>query len=76
VVVLYGTGEGVAGLPISVRIGDFPAEILYAGGVAGYPGLLQINARVPAGYVAPGTLGVTVTVGQASSQPGVTIAVN
>jgi uncharacterized protein (TIGR03437 family) len=72
---LYGTGEGIAGLPVAVRIGGYTAEVLYAGGVAGYPGLFQINARIPSGYMAPGILSVSVTVGLAESPPGVTIAV-
>jgi len=72
---LYGTGEGVAGLPVSVRIGAYPAEVLYAGEVVGYPGLFQINVRVPAGYMAPGILSVVLTVGGAASQTGVTVAV-
>jgi len=76
IVVLYGTGEGVTGSPVSVTIGGYTAEMLYAGPVAGYPGLLQINARIPAGYVPPGNLSVVLTVGQALSQAGVTIAVN
>lgn len=75
VVTLYGTGEGVSGLPISVRLGDYLAEVLYAGPVDGYPGLLQVNARVPAGYIVPGNMSVIITVGQAFSQAGVTIAV-
>ncbi|MGD1092728.1 MAG: hypothetical protein ABSB35_12160 [Bryobacteraceae bacterium] len=76
VIALYGTGEGVSGAPISVQIGGYPSDVLYAGPVAGFPGLLQVNARIPAGYIAPGNLAVTITVGQVSSQPGVTIAVN
>jgi uncharacterized protein (TIGR03437 family) len=72
---LYGTGEGVAGLPVSVRIGGYAAEVVYSGAVAGYPGLFQINVRVPAGYVAPGILNVVWMVGDAASQPDVTIAV-
>ncbi len=74
VIVLYGTGQGVSGLPVSVQIGGYPAEVLYAGPVTGYPGLLQINALIP-GSVAPGNVSVSFAVGQASSQPGVTIAV-
>ena len=73
---LYGTGEGIAGLPVAVRIGGYAAEVLYAGAVAGYPGLFQVNVRVPAGYVAPGILSVVCTIGDAASQPGVTIAVD
>jgi uncharacterized protein (TIGR03437 family) len=75
-IVLYGTGEGVSGAPVSVQIGGYPSGVLYAGPVAGFPGLLQINAVIPAGYVAPGNLNVIVTVGQVSSQAGVTVAVN
>jgi uncharacterized protein (TIGR03437 family) len=72
---LYGTGEGIAGLPASVLIGGYSAEVLYSGAVAGYPGLFQINVRVPSGYVAPGILSVVWTEGEAASQPDVTIAV-
>ena len=38
--------------------------------------VLQINARVPAGFVPTGILAVELTVGLARSQPGVTLAVN
>jgi len=76
VVALYGTGGGVTGLPATVTVGGYAAEVLYQGPVAGYPGLLQINVQVPAGYVPPGNLSVVITIGQASSQPGVTIAVD
>ncbi|HWZ34388.1 MAG TPA: IPT/TIG domain-containing protein [Bryobacteraceae bacterium] len=76
IVVFFGTGEGVASSPISVSIGGYSADVLYAGPVTGYPGLLQINARVPAGYVPPGILEVLVYAGLTPSQPGVTLAVN
>jgi len=72
---LYGTGEGIAGLPVSVRIGGYAAEVLYADEVAEYPGLFLINVRVPSGYAAPGILSVIWTVGDAVSQPDVTIVV-
>jgi uncharacterized protein (TIGR03437 family) len=74
VIVLYGTGQGVSGQPVSVQIGGQAAEVLYAGPVAGYPGLLQINAVIP-GSVSPGNVGVSISAGAASSQPGVGIAV-
>ena len=74
-IVLYGTGEGVSGLPVSVSIGNTSAQVSYAGPVAGYPGLLQINATVPGGYLAPGNLAVVVTVGESASQAGIAIAV-
>ncbi|HEX5432334.1 MAG TPA: hypothetical protein VFW83_10220 [Bryobacteraceae bacterium] len=71
IVSLYGTGLGAAGLPVSVSMGGDSAQVLYAGPVAGDPGLFQINARIPSGYLAPGRLSVTVAAGAASSQPGV-----
>jgi uncharacterized protein (TIGR03437 family) len=74
VIVLYGTGQGALAQPVSVQIGGQAAEVLYAGPVAGYPGLLQINAVIP-GSVAPGNISVSIAVGAASSQPGVVIAV-
>jgi uncharacterized protein (TIGR03437 family) len=73
---LYATGEGIMGAAPKVRIGGYTAEVLYSGEVAGYPGLFQINVRIPAGLLAPGSQDVVVTVGEAASQEGVRIAVN
>lgn len=76
---IEGRGAGwpapVPVLPVSVRIGDYPAEILYAGEAPGFAGLLQVNARVPAGFAPPGVLQVTLQVGTAASPAGVTVAV-
>jgi uncharacterized protein (TIGR03437 family) len=91
IVVLYATGEGqtnpggVTGKPasapypapvlaVSLAIGGQPAEILYAGSAPGYAGLMQVNARVPE-RVEAGPQPVELTVGEAKSQPGVTVAV-
>jgi uncharacterized protein (TIGR03437 family) len=76
IVVLYGTGLGVVAQPVSVQISGNAADVLYAGAVAAYPGLFQVNARVPAGYLNPGIVSVSVSVGQAGSQAGVTVAIN
>jgi len=64
-------------LPVSVEIGGVAAEVRYAGGAPGLvAGVIQINAQVPS-TVAPGnTVPVVVKVGQASSQTGVTVAIN
>jgi uncharacterized protein (TIGR03437 family) len=75
VVVLYATGEGISQLPVAVTVAGFPAEVQYAGAAPGYPGLMQLNVRLPSAYAPPGVLPVTLTVGSAASQPGVTIAV-
>jgi uncharacterized protein (TIGR03437 family) len=76
IVVLYGTGQGISGLPVSVTVGGYATNVLYAGPVAGYPGLWQLNVQMPAGYVAPGTMAVIVNVGGASSQVGVFLTLN
>ncbi len=75
VVSLFGTGEGVTGLPFSVSIGGYAATILYAGPSGSYPGMFQINAELPTGYFSPGTWPVVVDVGTFSTQSGLTITV-
>jgi uncharacterized protein (TIGR03437 family) len=61
-------------LPVTVRIGGYPADVVYAGAAPGFSGLLQLNVRVPAGFLAPGIQPATVQIGNAVSQPGVTVA--
>jgi uncharacterized protein (TIGR03437 family) len=73
IIVLYATGEGQNIESISLTIGGNLAELLYAGHAPGFPGLMQINARVPAGST--GTVPVILGIGAAVSQTGVTIAV-
>jgi uncharacterized protein (TIGR03437 family) len=59
-----------------VTIGGLPAEVLYAGGAPGLvAGLLQVNARVPEGVTAGPAVPITLVVGAAQSQPGVTLVV-
>lgn len=91
VVVLFGTGEGstqpdgVDGklavrplskpvLPVSVQIGGVDARVVYSGAAPGFAGLLQINAVVP-DSVEKGNLPVSIRVGDAVSQTGITLAV-
>ncbi len=63
-------------LPVSVTIGGQAAAVLYAGGAPGLvAGVLQINARVPGGVTSGSAVAVVVTVGSASSQSGVTLAI-
>jgi uncharacterized protein (TIGR03437 family) len=62
-------------LPSSVTIDGLPAAVQYAGPAPGMPaGVVQVNAVVPAGSRS-GDVSVVVTIGNASSQPGVTVAV-
>jgi uncharacterized protein (TIGR03437 family) len=74
IIVLYGTGQGIAGWPVTVQIGGIIADLLYSGPVLGYPGLWQINTRIPATPVTIGAVAVTVIVGNSIS-PTVTIAI-
>ncbi len=63
-------------LPVSLSIGGVDAEVVSYGGVPGaYAGLFQVTARVPAGIDPGDRVSVVLTVGGASSQPGVTMAV-
>jgi uncharacterized protein (TIGR03437 family) len=75
IVLLYATGQGQAPSTVSLKIGQYLAELLYAGPAPGFPGLMQINARVPGGFLPPGVQPVVLSVGSAVSQSGVTIAV-
>jgi uncharacterized protein (TIGR03437 family) len=75
IVILYATGEGNDVSAVSVAIGGYSSDVLYAGQAPGFPGLMQVNARVPGGFAPTGILPVVLTVGNASSQDGVTIAV-
>ena len=59
-------------LPVTLTVGGYPAQILFAGEAAR---LLQINARLPRGFAPTGNVAGVHSVGTVSSQPGVTIAV-
>ncbi len=62
-------------LPVTVRIGGMPAEVLYAGAAPSLvAGVLQVNVRVPEG-VPDGAAEVRLIVGSAESPAGVTVAV-
>ena len=52
IVSIYATGagpvDGSGKTPVSVFFGDYPAEVVASVPLTAYPGLWQINARVPA----------------------------
>ena len=56
-------------LPVILAIAGVNAELLYAGAVPGGVGVLQINARVPAGFVPPGPATVELSVGSFPAPP-------
>jgi uncharacterized protein (TIGR03437 family) len=56
-------------LPISVTIAGISADILFVGGAPGSIGTLQINTRVPGGFVPAGPVSVELQVGAVTSPP-------
>jgi uncharacterized protein (TIGR03437 family) len=91
IVTFYATGDGqlgpdtIDGQPanatptnyqVIVAIGGQYAEILYAGRAPGFIGLMQINARIPAGLTSIGATPITLGILGTPSQDGVTIAIN
>jgi uncharacterized protein (TIGR03437 family) len=75
VIVLFATGQGPDLSNVSLTIGGYSAALPYAGPAPGFPGLMQINAQIPGGFLPPGILPVVLSIGTANSQDGVTIAV-
>lgn len=62
-------------LPVEVTIGGKRAEVIYAGAAPDQvAGMFQVNARIP-GDTPSGEVSVQVKVGEAASQPGITIVV-
>jgi uncharacterized protein (TIGR03437 family) len=61
---------------VTAAIGGVPATVSYAGAAPGnVAGLLQVNVQVPAGTTPGNSVPVQVTIGGATTQAGVTIAV-
>ena len=62
-------------LPVTVQIGGQEAQVNYAGAATSFvAGVLQVNVQIPAG-VPSGNVPVVLKVGDASSQAGVTVAI-
>ena len=76
VVSIYATGQGSSSNSVSMSIAGYDAPILYAGAAPGFPGLMQINAQIPEGFLPPGIQAVVLAVEGVSSQAGVTIAIH
>jgi len=75
IVSFYATGQGSSTGAITLTIGGYQAQLWYAGPAPGFPGLMQINAQIPSGFLAPGIQPVVLAIGGASSQAGVTVAI-
>jgi uncharacterized protein (TIGR03437 family) len=62
--------------PVTAWIGGVEAEVLYAGAAPDQvAGMLQVNARIPSGISSGPAVPVSLVIGGATSQPGVTFAV-
>ncbi|MEO7145109.1 MAG: hypothetical protein ABI165_16550, partial [Bryobacteraceae bacterium] len=71
-----GSRGGVFSQPVSVTIGGVSAVVQYAGPAPGeVAGVLQVNAVAPSGVVPGPEVPISLTIGQARSPDGVTIAV-
>jgi uncharacterized protein (TIGR03437 family) len=63
---------GVPALPVTLKMANVAAEILYAGEAPGLVGCLQVNARIPADFPEGDRGSVVLSVGTAESRVGVT----
>jgi trimeric autotransporter adhesin len=73
---LFATGQGSGAGNVTLMIAGYNAPLLFAGPAPGFPGLMQINAQIPSGFLPPGIQSVVLSVGGAASQPGVTLAIS
>ncbi len=61
-------------LPVTVKVGGLPAEVTYAGAAPGFPGLVQVNVRIPSA-AASNVVPVQVSIGGISRTQAVTLSV-
>ncbi len=88
IVMVYGTGFGVANPPgadglswlaaaVGANVGGLPAEVTFAGLAPGYtPGLQQINVRIPDNCPTGNAVSIGLQIGAHHTQLGTTIAIN
>jgi uncharacterized protein (TIGR03437 family) len=76
VVSLYATGQGSNISNVTLAIAGYNAPLFYAGPAPGFPGLMQINAQIPGGFLPPGIQTVVLSVAGVLSQTGVTLAIH
>jgi uncharacterized protein (TIGR03437 family) len=76
VVSIYATGQGSGAANVTLTIAGYNAPLYYAGPAPGFPGLMQINAQIPCGFLPPGNQAVTLSIDGVSSQTGVTLAID
>src|SRR5438067_1067011 len=54
-------------LPVGLTVAGIAAELVYAGSAPGEVGELQVNARIPGGFVPPGPVAGALTVGPSAA---------
>lgn len=70
-----GTGLKRPNLQVTATIGGVPATVAYAGSAPGIvSGVMQVNLQIPAGAPSGNAVPLMITVGTASTQAGITIA--
>jgi uncharacterized protein (TIGR03437 family) len=63
-------------LPVFVQIGGLDAQVLYAGATPGIiAGVIQVNCVIPADVPTGPAVPISLTIGSAASQAGVTLAI-
>jgi uncharacterized protein (TIGR03437 family) len=62
-------------LPVTVQIGGQTATLAYAGALPQGAGVMQINAVIPADVAAGASVPLTLSIGGAQAQTGITISV-
>jgi uncharacterized protein (TIGR03437 family) len=71
-----GAALSTAAAPVSASINGVDSEVLYAGTAPGIvAGVFQVNVRVPEAAAPGGTVPLVLAAGGASSQAGVTLAI-
>jgi uncharacterized protein (TIGR03437 family) len=75
VISVFATGLGSGLTAADLTIGGYHADLINAGPAPGSPGVIEIDARVPGGFLAPGIQPVVLWIGTAPSQSGVTIVI-
>jgi uncharacterized protein (TIGR03437 family) len=61
---------------VSAQIGGQAADVVYAGGAPGMvEGVIQVNLRVPSDSQTGAAVPLSLTVGNSTSQPEVTLAI-
>jgi uncharacterized protein (TIGR03437 family) len=74
VIAIFGTGWRNS-TPVNVTIGGRPAVIEYAGPSGGFPGLDQLNARIPEGTTSGPTPVIVTTASGATSRTDVSVTI-